>query len=220
MSTRTLSGHFWPSSRLWEKFLIGLFFVPALFTMLIWLFVRSAFSSPPEQPLYFWLFMLALIGGPIAVGVSLRWPWRALGGGIALAVALPIIWYGFPRVGTGMHLIDTDPEAGIAAVGIACLLELMAGDANERKGRIGLACGVAVGLLLLSANRWLAGDIHHEGPDNVPLMILSWWVPTVLASLSILFFPEWLSRRVGWGGALVWCALVACVLGLSATLLR
>ncbi len=215
-----MSPHFWPSGRLWEKFLIGLFYVPGLFSILVWLFVLSAFSSPGEQPRYFWLFLLTLIGGPVAAGCLLRWPWRAIGRGIALVVALPVIWYTLPDAGAGLHLIDGVPEASIAAMGLALLLELTAGDADERKGRIGLAFGLAVAVILAFAYNRLAGPFHFAGAGSVLLTLLSWWAPTVLVSLSIFFFPEWLSRRVGWGGLLVWAVLIAAILTLSIIVLR
>jgi hypothetical protein len=43
---------FWPSRRLWLKFFIGLIYVPLLFVLFFWVFLRGLFSPSSDQALY------------------------------------------------------------------------------------------------------------------------------------------------------------------------
>lgn len=205
---------FWPSRRLWLKFFIGLIYVPLLFDLLIWVLIPAAFFGG----LYLVLFFLLLIGAPISVGLLLVPSRRGIGAGLVALVAIPVIWYFASVVSDATRFIDETMQVGIIAASIVVLIELITRDVREQRELVGLGIGLVAGFLLILANDSLVGPFHYTGDDA--LMLFSLYVPNALVWLSALFFPEWVSRKVGWGGIIVWAGLVGLVLSASFVLMK
>lgn len=217
MINQSLIPTFWPSHRLWLKFLIGFIYMPFLFSLVFWTFILFSFSSTSEQGLYLILFFLLLVGGPISIGLMLTPSRRGLGAGLITVVTTPVIWY-FASVAYDNGYLTDNLQLGIVTASMVILLELVSGDVRQRRELIGLGIGLITGLLLVIANTALVGTYFDTGNDV--LTFLSFFPPISLVWLSTLFFPEWLSHKVSLGGIIVWIGLILIVFGLSLLLKR
>ena len=216
MTNQSLMTPFWPSRRLWVKSFIGLIYAPLLFLLLFRLFIQAVFL----QGLYLVLFCLIFVGGPISIGLLLLPSRRGVGAGLITAIAIPAIWYFAGAAIDTFSFIDNDLQLGVSLVAatVVALLELTTGDVRGQAQIIGLGIGLAVGLFLVFVDTSLVGPFHYKGNDE--LMFLSLYPPNALVWLNALFFPEWVSRKVGWGGGIVWIVLTSLVFGLSLMLMK
>jgi hypothetical protein len=132
--------------------------------------------------------------------------------------AIPAIWYLADVVSGAARFMGDGWHVGVIAACMVVLLELITRDVREQRELVGLGVGLAAGFLLILANSSLVGTFHYTG-DNA-LMFFSLYVPNALVWLSALFFPEWFSRKVGWGGVMIWAGLVGLVLGASFAVMK
>ena len=209
MNNSSFIPDFWPSGRLWLKFFIGVIYVPLLFALLFWIFFQALFL----RGLYLLLLFLLFVGGPISIGLLLSPDRRGVGAGLIAVITIPLIWYMSGFVSQYFNFIEIDLLLGLAAGGVSILLEMITGDVRVRAEMVGLGIGFAMGLSLIFLNNFLFGSFHYKGNDA--LMLLSLGIPNALVWLSTLFFPEWASRKVGWGGLIVWIVLISIVFGIS-----
>ncbi len=216
MNNISLIPPFWPSGRLLLKFFIGFVYEPLLFLLLFWLFYRAIFL----EGIYLVLFFLLFVVGPISIGLLLSPGWRGIRAGLVTVIANPVLWYIAAIATQDVSSIDHDLQLqlGLVAAGVVILLEIMTGDVGGQAKIVGLGIGIAVGLFLVFLNGYLIGPFHLAGNDA--LMSFSLYPPNALVWLSALFFPQWVSRQVGWGGAIVWIVLISIVFGLSFMLLK
>jgi hypothetical protein len=142
----------------------------------------------------------ALWGGPISIGLLLSPGWRGVIAGLVTVIASPAIWYlaGFADEASGFP--DIDLLLGLAAATVVMLLEIITGDVRGQAEIVGLGIGFAVGLFLVLVENPLVGPFHYKGNDA--LMLFSLYPPNALVWLTTLFFPELVSRKVGWGASL------------------
>lgn len=217
MTTQLASPPFWPSRRLWLKFFIGFVYVPLLFALLIWVFVRGLFSPSSEQVLYAIPFALILIGGPISIGLLLSPSWRGAGAGCLAMVSMLLAWNLIGYLGLQNQFFGLDEShvfAVISGIGII-VFEFIVRDITKQSELIGLGIGIGAGFLISSL------FVSLFSPDFSSIFgIVYWSIQFALVWLSAFFFPEWLSRKVSWGGVVVWIVLVAAVFGLSFTLMK
>ena len=164
------------------------------------------------------LLFLLFVGGPISIGLLLSPSRRGVGAGLVTVIAIPLIWYVAGFVSQYFNFMEVDLLLGLSAGGIAILLEVITGDVRVRAEMVGLGIGLVVGLLPIFVNNSLLGSFHYKGNDA--LMLLSLGIPNALVWLSTLFFPEWVSRKVGWGGLIVWIVLISIVFGISFMLMK
>ncbi len=115
--------------------------------------------------------------------------------------ALPFLWYGVTLVHQATNLIEFPMAVAITAAGAAVLLELISGDVSRRLELIGLAAGLALGLILIVAAS-LLGRPAAMSTDRLLWANLS--LPTMLIWNSALFFPERIARKAGVVGLLIW----------------
>ena len=167
---------------------------------------------------YLVLFFLLFVGGPISIGLLLSPGRRGVGAGLVTVIAIPLIWYIAGIATENIGSIDIDLQLGLVAAGVAILLEMITGDVRGQAERIGLGIGLVVGLLLIFVHNSLVGTSSYIGDDE--LLSFPLYLPIALVWLNTLFFPEWVSRKVGWGGAIVWIVLISMVFGLSFMLMK
>ncbi len=196
------------------KFFIGLVYAPLLFVLLYRLFILGLFL----RGLYLALFFLVFVGGPISIGLLLSPGWRGIRAGLVTVFAIPAIWYIAGIATQDVSSIDIDLQLGLVAAGVVILLEIITGDVRGRAEIVGLGIGIAVGLFLVFVNNSLVGPFSYTGNDE--LLSFHLYLLNALVWLSTLFFPEWVSRKVGWGGFIVWIVIISMVFGLSFMLLR
>jgi hypothetical protein len=214
MTTQLASSAFWPSRRLWVKFFIGLFYAPLLFLLLFWLFIRAVFL----RGLYLASFFLLFVGGPISIGLLLSPGRRGATAGLVTVFAIPIIWSLAGIIYRTFGFRENQLFIGLIAATVVILLEIMTGDVGGRVEIVGLGIGLAVALFLLFVNTSLVGSFIYTGNDE--LLLFSLYPPNALVWLSALFFPEWVSGKVGRGGIIIWIVLILVVFGLSFTLVK
>jgi len=202
---------FWPSHRLWLKFFIGFVYVPLLFLLLFRLLFQAIFL----RGFYVALFFLLFVGGPISIGLLLFPGRRGVGAGLVTALALPIIW---SLAGILLGTFGFELLIGLIAATVVILLEIMTGDVRGRAELGGLGIGLAVGLFLVFVSTSLVGPFDYGSGDE--LLLFSLYLPNALVLPNILFFPEWIARKVGWGGVIVWIVLISMVFGLSFMLMK
>jgi hypothetical protein len=217
---------FWPSRHLWLKFFIGSIYMPILLVLLMWVFFKGLFSPSSEQVLYAIPFVLILIGGPVSVGLMLAPSWRGVGAGLLAIVMMIITWNLIGQAG----LQNLPPNIGeslgftlISATGVIAL-EFIVRDIDKPSKLGELAIGILAGFLLslLFVSIFSPYSPRFDIPSeySTEFGIVGWAVQFSLVWLSAFFFPEWLSRKVGWGGVVVWTALVSATLGLSLALMK
>lgn len=214
---------FWPSRRLWLKFFIGLIYVPLLFSLLIWVFVRGLFSPSSDQALYIIPFVLILIGGPVSIGVLLLPSWRGIGVGILALVVMILTWNISGNLFYGVPYLNESFSALTAISGIL-VFEFATEGVNQRGRLAGLGIGVLLGYLLslLFANRFSPYDAKINLPkryDDV-FFIVGWSISFALVWSSAFMFSEFSRRQVGWGGVLIWATTTVVIFGLSAAIMQ
>src|SRR6266545_4892230 len=193
---------FWPSRRLWLKFFLGFVYVPFLFSLAPWMFILFSFSPADVRSLYLILFFLLLVGGPISIGLLLSPGWRGVGAGLVAVIAIPVIWYIAGIATEGFGSIGFTLQSCLVAATAVILLEIITGDVGGQAEMVGLGIGLAVGLFLVFVNNSLVDPFYYTG--NGGLLLFYLYLLTTLVWLNALFFPEWVSRKVGWGGVSVW----------------
>jgi hypothetical protein len=207
---------FWPSRRLWVKFFLGLIYAPLLFFLLLWLIIPALFL----RGLHLVLLCLLFVGGPISIGFLLSPGWRGVRAGLVAVIAIPAIWYleAIAIEDFGFINIDIDLQLGLFMATVVVLLEIITGDVRGLTEIVGLGIGFAVGLFLIFVNTSLLGSFTYTGDYGLLLFYL--YLLNALVWLNTLFFPEYVSGKVGWGGVVVWIVLVLPVLGLSFAILK
>jgi hypothetical protein len=227
MSTpQVASPPFWPSRRLWLKFFIGLMYVPLLFSVLIWLLLRFAFSPMNAQGLYLTLFFLLLLGGPVLAGLLLMPSWRGAGAAFVAMVSTFLVWNGVGHLGIqNLPQSFSEPLSFtlISASGIS-VLEIIIRDITKRSELGGLGIGIVVGFIisLLFVSSFSPYDPRiNIPPDYASIFgLVGWSAQFVISWLTAFLFVELYGGRVGWGGVIVWIALVSSVFGLSFALMK
>lgn len=214
MNNQTLIPPFCPSPRLWVKFFIGFVYVPLLFLLLFSLIFQAIFL----RGLYLVLFFLLFVGGPISIGLLLSPGWRGVRAGLVTVLAIPIIFLLAGILDGTFGFIDYELLIGLIAGTVVILLEIMTGDVGGRAEIVGLGIGLIVGLFLVFVSTSLVGPFYYGSGDE--LLLFSLYLPNALVLPNILFIPEWVSGKVGWGGVIVWIVLIAIVLGLSFMLMK
>ncbi len=215
---------FWPSRRLWLKLLLAAIYVPFLFGLLLALFVIGLFSSSDAQYAYGVAFLAILVGGPILVSIFLSPSWRGVGAGLLAMLSVLLV---LSVVG---YLVEDAPDIIGEALGFTLIagsgvsiIEVVTRDVRERRGLAGLGVGLVAGFLLSLAYAYVfypyspRADIPRV---NEWLFMIGWSAYFALVWLSTFFFPELFTRRVGWGGVVVWAGLVGLVFGVSFVLMK
>lgn len=220
---------FWPSRRLWLKLLLALICSPS-FVVGELLLLAGAFTGGSAVNflgfdeisgyLIAFLGIAVMVGGPVLISLSLSLSGRGAGAGLLAVVIMLVTWYFASVANDASRYVNDSLQLALTAGSAIAILELIMGGIRNRHGLAGLGLGLLVGLLLVLANSAVVGPFHYGGPRKNELWILSWSVPFALVWLSSLFFPELLSRRVGWGGVLVWAGLVGLVFGVSLILMK
>lgn len=213
---------FWPSRRLWAKLLWASICVPLLFQLLIVSFIGALF----ENKVYVFLFFVTLIGGSALSGMLLVFSWRGLGAGLLASVCMFTAWYlAGSLIKDELRLAEKLEEALsftlVAGSGVS-VVELVTRDVhvNERSSLIGLLTGIVAGFFLSLVYAHIFMPIYAHGPRVNNLFLLGWSAHFTLVWLSVFFFTEFSTRRVGWGGALIWAGLIVMTFGVSMLLMR
>ncbi len=202
----------WPSSRLWRKFLISLCLMPAIVALLLQSLLAFTFSA--GAPLYLIQLLLIAMGGPIGIAWLLRPSWRTAAGGLTSVVALPLLWYVATMAYEAIGFAKFPMVAALTAAGAAVLLELISGDVRSRLEFIGLATGFAVGLIVMVVYGILIGLVGRSiAMSTDQYLFANVSMPTALMWTSMFFFPEWMDRKVGRGGLLIWGAATVTAFG-------
>jgi hypothetical protein len=92
------------------------------------------------------------------------------------------------------------------------VLELTTRDVRSRPGIVGLGVGLVAGTLLTTV---LAGLVDPQGRRFFNTFSILWPAYSSLVWLSAALFVEVFTRRVGWGGVIVWAGLVGLLFGIS-----
>src|SRR5689334_898840 len=218
MNTESLIPPLWPSRRLWLKFFIGFVYVPLLFSLAPWMLLLFAFSAADVRSLYLILFFLLLVGGPISIGLLLSSGRRGVSAGLVTVIAILIIWF---IAGIAIEVfgsIGLTLQSCLVVATSVILLEIMTGDVRSQAEMVGLGIGLAVGLFLVFVNNSLVDPFYYSGEGGSLLFYL--YLLTALIWLNALFFPEWVSRKVGWRGVIIWITLISMVFAISFMLMR
>ena len=214
MNNQTLIPPFWPSRRLWVKFFIGFVYVPLLFLLLIRLLFQAIFL----RGLYLALFFLLFVSGPVSIGLLLSPGRRGVKAGLVTVLAIPIVFSLAGILDGTFGFLDYELLIGLIAGTGVILLEIMTGDVGRKVEIVGLGIGLAVGLFLVFVSTSLVGPFYYGSGDE--LLLFSLYLPNALVLPNILFFPEWISGKVSWGGVIVWIVLTSMVFGLSFIVMR
>ena len=135
------------------------------------------------------------MGGPISIELLLSPGWREVRAGLVTVIAIPAIWHFAGIANEAFSFIDNDLQLGLVAATVVILLEKITVDLGGQAEIVGLGIDLAVGLFLVFVNNSLVCPFHYKGNDA--LMLFSLYPPNALVWLNTLFFPEWVSRKVG-----------------------
>ncbi|MBI5840499.1 MAG: hypothetical protein HZB19_10385 [Chloroflexi bacterium] len=217
---------FWPSRRLWLKFFIGLIYVPLLFSLLIWVFITFSFSPMDMQGRYLTLFFLLLIGGPVSVGLLLAPSWHGAGAGFLALISMLLAWNLAGHLGLRnlpQNVGEAIAYAVLSASGVS-VLELIVRDITKRSELLGLGIGVVAGFLVSLLFVSIFSPYHPmiAIPSAYSSMfgIVGWSIQVAINWISVFFFVDLSGRRVGWGGGIVWAALVGIIFAISFALMK
>jgi hypothetical protein len=135
-----------------------------------------------------------------------------------------IVWYVVSRlIIDEVRLAQTLEEALsltlVAGSGVS-VVELVTRDIHERSGLIGLLTGIMAGFFLSLVYALIFMPVYARGPRVNDLFLIGWSAHFALVWLSAFFFPELFTRRVGWGGVLIWVGLIVMIFGASILLIR
>jgi len=214
---------FWPSRQLWFKlFLAGLCAVSFnVGFSLVFLSIQSgiAFMGGHRTTIMEYLLGGAgvglVLGCPVAFGIFLAHSLKkGVGSGLLSLVALGV---GGALVGQLYGTwITSDamlplPLALITGVQIT-VLELTTGDIRSKPGIVGLGVGLAIGTILTTV---LARLVDPYGQRLLEVFSIPWLAYSILVWLTTVFFVELFTRRVSWGGVMVWTGLVGLLFSIG-----
>jgi hypothetical protein len=219
---------------LWRKSIIAAIYIPFLVNLVIIALIGGIFGNK----LLGFLFFATWVGGPISVGLLLTRSSRGLLAGIAAAVLMPLVWYvgsldsyqafagvlqrTFPLT---THLALQDifdfslPLILTAFSGVG-IIELITGDVRSSNGIVALVGGLLLGLMLACLYSFLFLVRYAHSPRANDVFAFAWSAHFALVWLNTFFFAELLTRRVGWGGAIVDAALTGLIFGISCLVIR
>lgn len=210
---------FWPSRRVWLKLLLALICGPSLVGGTFFV-LAAAFSGMGPVTFFGYettgaligIFGLTLVvGGPTIMALYLS-PNALRGVGSAMAALMAAVLIGF-LISEAVFLTSRVGPIVFAALivgGQIAVLELVSNDVRGWHGAVGLWVGVLIGLVLSLALAIQTGsaDLLFRGEERI---VLPMSVFSSIIWLSGVVFPELFTRRVGWGGLIVWAALVVIV---------
>ncbi len=208
---------FWPSRRLWLKLILALFLAPSFpvgfLLLLMEMFAGAVGWGGSNLNSLGWLALNIMVIGPVAMGLELtRWLRGLSGGCLSVVMAFGcIIIPTFFGGGLGAFF-----EFGFVIAGAQILiLEMATGDVKGGRGLTGLGTGLVVGLLIATA---FSQVTNPEGSDLGIKVAFLWSIPASLVWISVIVVPELITKRVGWGGVLVWVAFVLLLFSIGLVL--
>lgn len=228
---------FWPTPQLWLKSIIATIYTPFLLNLLFISLIGGMFGN---RLLGFFFFVI-LIGGPISVGLLLARSSQGLIAGIAALVIMSIVPYlgglliedvyqtfagvlqqtlSFRTRLALQDIFDFSLPLVLTAFSGVGVIELITGNIRARSGGFALVGGLLLGLILACLYSFLFSVTYAHGPRANDVFTFAWSAHFALVWLSTFFLGELLTRRVGWGGALVGAGWIGIVFGLSYLVIR